>query len=168
MITRESEIEYDRWRLVVDHARDAGVDPDHKKFDLMFKAIGLWGEALAALRATQTDEVKINATSNALVRYQEARKRQEVGRGAVKIERLGHREMSRIEPNLPHCPNCGAPAEIKTASWTWVDYVICSARCGVSTYPPKGGEYDGLGDEAIWNLNIKKWMAMANREAKSK
>ena len=75
----------------------------------------------------------------------------------VEITRLGDREVSRIEPLLPKCKQCGADAEMRTASWTWVDYIVCSKRCGVTTYPPKGKRYDGKSLDEIWDSNLEEW-----------
>lgn len=75
------------------------------------------------------------------------------------IKKLGNHEVTRLEPLLPKCPKCGAIAEMRTASWTWVDYIICSKRCpNISTYPPKDNRYDSKSLDEIWESNLQKWI----------
>ena len=76
----------------------------------------------------------------------------------IKITRLGPKEVSRIEPNLPPCPLCNAPAEIKTASWTNIDYVQCSKKCGIDTYKFGSPKYNNVSRDEIWEINLKEWM----------
>jgi hypothetical protein len=68
-MTRETEIEYNRWRLFVDHAKKAGIDINDPKYTLMVKTIAVWGEALVALRLTQTPEQRSKAMQMAFGDY---------------------------------------------------------------------------------------------------
>lgn len=75
MITRESEIEYNRWRILCEEAKAVGIDPNYPKFDALFRAIALWGESLSAFRQTQTKQDREKAASIAVERYNVVKKK---------------------------------------------------------------------------------------------
>jgi hypothetical protein len=72
-MSRESEIEYNRWSLLCNEASAAGIDPNKPKFNGLFRAIALWGESLVAFRVTQTPVQRANAHATAMKRYKAVR-----------------------------------------------------------------------------------------------
>lgn len=68
-MNRESKIEYNRWQLLCDEARAVGIDPNNKRFNRLFRTMQLWGESLAALRGTQTQEERDKALTVARERW---------------------------------------------------------------------------------------------------
>lgn len=68
-LSREAKNEFNCWKTASEEARHVGINPNNSKFNAMFRAIAMWGEALAALRCTQPREHRKKAMSMAKNRY---------------------------------------------------------------------------------------------------
>lgn len=68
-LSREAKNEYNCWTTACEELRHAGIDPNNSEFNALFRAIAMWGEALAALRCTQDRKHRERAATTAKTRY---------------------------------------------------------------------------------------------------
>ncbi len=74
-ISRESEIEFNRWHVLCEEAKAVGIDPNKPKFNLLFRAIANWGESLVTFRNTQTQDQRDECLSMSERRYQDSKRK---------------------------------------------------------------------------------------------